>query len=116
MMITIPSFPSTNNLYFNLPNGGRAPTAKYKAWQKSTGWLIKIQRPQPIKGRVAIDLAIGEDCGADIDNIKAILDLLKKLGLIEDDSTQFVRRLSIHVEEPVSGVEIRIEPIGGDPA
>jgi crossover junction endodeoxyribonuclease RusA len=89
--LLLPIPPSTNNLFRNLPQGGRAKTAAYKSWLIAAGWEIKMQRPPPLHPtlrtclRVLIEAPLGQN--RDLDNaIKPILDILVKMGVIADDS------------------------------
>jgi crossover junction endodeoxyribonuclease RusA len=79
---TCPVSPSTNNLYL----GRRWKTATYSAWESEAGWLVKAQRPTPLKGRVRVLIEAPFARNRDLDNIKPILDLAANLGLIENDN------------------------------
>ena len=93
MRFAIPKPPSTNNLYRQVrPRGNqawtvRAPTAEYEAWKREAGWLIRSQAlPLPFfPGPFALSIEIPRKTRMDIDNIKAIPDLLKSLGIVTDD-------------------------------
>lgn len=50
----LPIPPSTNNLYFNLPKGGRAKTAEYNNWLKFA--KIELIRAFKAQGSPVIDL------------------------------------------------------------
>ncbi len=86
--ITIPSPPSVNALYRNLPGRGRVKTGVYKDWAGHAGWTLKSQNPAPVPGRVVIVIGIERRNGAaDIDNrAKAILDLLVAHKVIKNDN------------------------------
>jgi Holliday junction resolvase RusA-like endonuclease len=88
---TCPQPPSTNNLFRNVPGKGRVRTRAYKQWIERAGWEVKIQRPVPVEGRVR--MLIEGVMRIDVDNVKAIPDLAKKLGIIGDD--RLVRDLRI---------------------
>jgi Holliday junction resolvase RusA-like endonuclease len=98
--LTLPKPPTTNQLY----SGRRFKTERYRSWIEDAGWTAKAQRPGAIKGR--FQLTIYMPGRADLDNIKAIPDLLKTLGIIEDDSPKFMRRITI---EAVDSGDCRIE-------
>lgn len=84
--LTLPLCPSTNNLFFNRKGGGRARSVDYEAWLKEAGWLVNTARLTPIRGAVAVCIALPIDMPGDIDNrAKGALDLLVKHALIEDD-------------------------------
>ena len=87
-----PMPPSTNNLYGNHP-GGRHKTPAYKRWAEAAGWHIVQQKPPSVLGHHLAVLIAGP-LRVDVDNIKALLDLLSmpvagksgvRLGIIEDD-------------------------------
>jgi Holliday junction resolvase RusA-like endonuclease len=76
----MPSPPSTNALY----SGRRFKTEAYKAWIRSAGWTVKLQSPAtmpPGRLRALIEMP----CRYDADNLKAVLDLIVRLGIIADD-------------------------------
>jgi len=108
-----PQPPSTNNLFRNVLGKGRVRTKAYKAWIEAAGWEIKIQRVVPVSGRVR--MLIEGVTRIDLDNIKAIPDLTKKLGYIEDD--RLVRHLTVIGSDIDGGnVTVSIWPLaqGGD--
>lgn len=87
--ITLPFPPTLNNLFLNVRGRGRVASKAYKAWQNAAGWELRAQRPQPIKGRyrLTVTLTAPDRRARDADNyIKAPSDLLKAMGVIEDDS------------------------------
>ena len=82
---TVPCCPSTNNLFRNVTGKGRVRTEHYKRWIEDAGWLVRSQASaRPVSGRVR--MLIEGPMKIDLDNIKPIPDLAKKLGLIEDDA------------------------------
>lgn len=86
--LTLPYPPTTNNLYRNAGKG-RVKTVAYTAWLTVAGWAIKAAKPEAVPGRYRLSLiADAPDRRArDIDNlIKPVSDLLKKSGVIEEDS------------------------------
>jgi crossover junction endodeoxyribonuclease RusA len=105
----LPIPPSTNNLFFNLPKGGRAPTGEYKQWQSHAGLILNRQGARPVKGPVRIDIKVCDAGRFDLDNtIKPTLDLLKKHGVIEDDNRQVVRGLSADWSDDIEGIQVRV--------
>lgn len=92
----LPVPPSVNNLFFNVKRG-RAKTDRYSAWRREAGLEIMAQRPRPLNGRVEVTITIQDGASkADADNlIKAPVDLLVELGLIDGDGPKVVRRASI---------------------
>lgn len=105
--------PSINHSHGQRRDGGRYLKRELIAWKSLAGWEIKLQRPAPMRApcEVFIDLP---DPGEkprrmDADNRgKAILDLLVDHGVIADDSSRWVRRLSIGWAPGQSGVVIRL--------
>lgn len=87
IMITLPIPPSTNNLFFNLPRGGRAISKPYAAWKAEAQVVLMRQRPGRIMGEVEILIECRRKrCNSDISNrIKAVEDLLVSQQVIEDD-------------------------------
>jgi Holliday junction resolvase RusA-like endonuclease len=87
--VRLPVPPSTNALFVTFKQRGgieRAKTKEYKAWIEAAGWALNVQRPQPIKGRVTVRIAVPKNNRRDLDNhLKAVLDLLVGHSLIEDD-------------------------------
>lgn len=94
----------------------RAPTGRYKAWQKEAMEMIRLQRPRKFDGEVAVyvRLVAPDRRGRDAGNCdKAVLDILVKAGVIVDDSNRYVRRLTFEWadEGPSCAVVVRaIEP------
>lgn len=84
--ITLPRPPSTNHLFRN-GKRGRHKTPHYLRWLTLAGIALAEQRPEPVKGPVEVDITVqASKRKEDIDNrAKAVLDLLTKHGVIEDD-------------------------------
>jgi crossover junction endodeoxyribonuclease RusA len=83
---TLPPPPSTNALYANVPGKGRVKTRAYKAWITEAGWEIKIQLGGTIHTwNEPVGMLIEGVKRLDLDNLKAIPDLCKTMGLIADD-------------------------------
>ena len=92
---TCPIAPSVNNLFVNrggqlatrAKGSGRVKGADYRRWLHDAGWTIKLQKPPPVAGLVAILIEAPLHRRRDLDNaLKPCLDLIVKLGLIEDDN------------------------------
>lgn len=102
--------PSTNGLFANVPGRGRVKTEKYRSWLNAVGWDVKLAKPQPVHGPIALTMLIERPKGkrrADLDNrVKAICDLLVAHGVIDDDSN--VERLTV-AWAAVKGCQIQIE-------
>lgn len=72
-------------------------TKAYIAWTTEALWRIKSQKPT--KFSVEVSIAIGivapDRRARDIDNlIKPCLDVLVKAGVIQDDNSKYVRKVS----------------------
>lgn len=93
-MIAIAMPPSTNALYRNVPGKGRVKTKAYLAWIKSAGWDLHLQRPPQVAGWYRMTIQVPDDCPLDLDNLKAVSDLLKLHQVIEDDNKAW----SFHVD------------------
>ncbi|TWA71882.1 crossover junction endodeoxyribonuclease RusA [Azospirillum baldaniorum] len=112
--LDMPAPPSVNNLFKNV-RGGRVPTPAYDAWKQAAVWKVKAQRPEPIRGPVTILVEHGKRPGrVDPDNLfKAPLDLLVKLGLIEDDNADIVAELTGRPNVPgLTGCRVTITQKG----
>lgn len=97
----LPLSPSVNEAYKNIKSG-RAKTKRYRTWANAAGWELNAQRVRPVRGPVEIELRINPPKNADPDNrIKAVLDLLVDHRLIDGDTCQTVRRVSVIVDETV---------------
>ncbi len=100
---TIPRPPSTNNLHgshIDRRTGKirRHNTRAYKNWIEHAGWLIKAGLlPLPhFAGPISLEIA--DVSGIDIDNTKAIPDLLVRLGVLKDDR-QIARQVTSRIDE-----------------
>jgi hypothetical protein len=82
VLLTLPYPPSTNNLFFNLKKGGRAPSDRYKAWATEAGWEAKRQNAGKVTGPYALYITAARPDARkrDLDNLaKPISDLLKTI-------------------------------------
>jgi hypothetical protein len=108
IVFTIPAPPSTNTLTrnvsaqeriaakmrgVNLP--GRVKTEEYRSWRRTAGWEVKRQmQPLPyFPGPFLLYIELPGNI--DIDNIKAVPDLLRWLGIIEDDARKYMREVNV---------------------
>lgn len=106
--LTLPLPPSTNNLYFNSPHGGRVPTKRYAGWRNVAGTELKIQKP----GKVDGDYVLWIWCERpdkrkrDLGNLeKPLSDLLVEHGVVGDDS----QCTSLHMYWSGSGRHCRVQ-------
>jgi Holliday junction resolvase RusA-like endonuclease len=108
VVFTIPLPPSTNTLTRNVSTQeratakargvklrGRVKTEKYRAWCEDAGWEIKRQmQPLPhFPGPFLLYIDLPGNI--DVDNIKAVPDLLRWLGIIEDDARKYMREINV---------------------
>ncbi len=111
LAVDMPFPPSTNTLFFNRVGKGRVRTAHYHRWLNEAGWVLKAQRlpPAPITGDIAVEIVCPWGCRAgDLDNrLKAMLDLLVAVRVIEDD--RFIVDLRIRWAE-VAQCRLEIRP------
>ena len=86
--IDLPLPPSVNRLWRS--NRGRVHRApRYLSWLKAAGWELVTQRPERLAGSVRVNISAGrpDRRRRDVDNLgKALLDLLTKHEVIQDDS------------------------------
>lgn len=90
MTFHVPLPPSTNNLFVNRAQGGRAKTEAYKTWIVRAGWAIKAQNAGQFihydKPGLCVEILAPLPRRRDLDNIaKPILDLLVKTNILADD-------------------------------
>ena len=70
-----------------------------------------LQKPKPVKGPVELFIRLGSPTGRrfDPDNrVKAPIDLLVRMGVIENDDDTIVKRLTIEPCCGITGVEISV--------
>lgn len=95
---SLPMPPSLNSAYANFVGRGRIPTKKLKAWKIEAGWELQKQKPRAFDVPVEIDIKVQlmpKQRGSDIDGrLKFVVDLLVSHGVIKDDSSKYVRRVS----------------------
>ena len=91
---------------------GRAKTEAYKAWIDEAILAVRQQlRPMPhCPGPYFLDIAPSGNI--DLDNLKCIPDLLKRLGLIKDDSPEYMVDLHVRRGEEGQPCQVAIRPIG----
>lgn len=86
---TLPTPPSVNSLFRNLPGRGRVKTAGYDDFVRRGVASIRQQKVVPVVGYVVAVFAVERlkhMATADIDNrLKSMLDTIVKAGVIEDD-------------------------------
>jgi hypothetical protein len=121
VVFTIPTPPSTNTLTRNVSAReriaamrrginlrGRVKTEDYRAWREDAGWEVKRQmQPLPhFPGPFLLYIDLPGNI--DIDNVKAVPDFLRWLGIIEDDSREYMREINVRaVDNPPCTVRLR---------
>jgi Holliday junction resolvase RusA-like endonuclease len=106
-------WPPTSNTMFGLHGHRRFVSRSYATWKDHAGEHLLVQKPWKMTCRVsiAIKLRNKRKIRWDLDNrIKPILDLLVTFNVIEDDSTEFVQRVSAEVGEEI-GATVTLEEI-----
>lgn len=115
MQFDLPRPPSVNAMFRNVPGVGRVKTGDYVAWKKEAMREMMVQRVgQEIpKAPVQITVCLPDAKGRwDADNyVKAPLDCLKAMGVIEDDNKTIVRRLLIEIGEQKERCFIIVESL-----
>jgi Holliday junction resolvase RusA-like endonuclease len=114
VIIDLPTPPSVNALYRNVPGHGRVKTERYRTWAAAAGWEIARQRPGKVRGRYAIRLTVErtDNRRRDLANlIKAAEDLLVTHDVIEDDS--LCQEIHMAWSRSVTGCRVEITPIIG---
>ena len=107
--IRLPTPPSTNALYANVPGRGRVPSIKYCEWKKEALASLWGQRYAPVHGPVSLHIVVKENGRRDLGNYeKATTDFLVSNGIIDGDRCKIVRAITL-VWGDVDGAEITIE-------
>ena len=108
MKLILPMPPSVNSLYRNVPGRGRVPSGLYQRWRKAADDAMWGQKKQRIEGPVIIVITLQPKGRYDVDNkIKAVLDLLVRYGIIEDDDHHIVKQVTSRIGDVV-GCEVEI--------
>lgn len=106
----LPIPPSVNNLFFNLPGGGRRKSERYMTWRNAAGWDVRAQKAKRVRGPVYLTYFFEEGATkADLGNLeKAATDLLVDLNIIDGDGPEIVRGITLlWGTEPGMRVEVR---------
>lgn len=96
--IHLPFPPPLSACFTNVPGKGRVPTSRYKKWTEEALWTIRAQKPRKHEGEVSVSVGLvaPDKRARDADNtLKATMDILKKAGVIKDDSNKYLRRISV---------------------
>lgn len=102
--------PSVNEMFGQAPGRKRFISKKYAAWIDESLAVLKCLKHPRYPGEVWLAFTYEDEGSADIDNLcKALPDLLKKAGVIVDDSRKYVR--GIHLAWGKNrGVKVEISP------
>lgn len=108
--LRLPMPPSVNNLFASVKHL-RIPTERYKNWRAEASNAVVQQGRPHVSGSVEVSITF-DDCGTrmDLDNgVKATLDLLASMRVIDGDHKSIVRKLILAWGEN-KGALIRIVP------
>lgn len=92
---------------------------KYRGWTKRADRLVMASRgrtrdPQPrsIPGRFEVAITMSEKhTSIDLDNgIKALIDYLKRIEIVQDDGPKFFRRLTVEWGPALEGCRVVVRP------
>jgi Holliday junction resolvase RusA-like endonuclease len=92
-----------------------AASHKIARWKARADALVMCQGrlPECISGQFQVTVTLSEDSGLDADNTpKQIIDYLRRLKLIENDSPKHMRRVVIEFGEAPEGVRVTVQPMG----
>lgn len=103
--------PSVNAMYRNVPKVGRVKASAYRKWIKGELLVLVAQRARPVPPPVSVRIVLPIGTRGDPDNRqKAVLDLLKRAGVIPDDSGKHVKALAVGYAE-VPTMQVSVESI-----
>lgn len=105
--------PSTNDLW-RAVRGRNILSRKARLWLELAGKELLEQKIKPILGEIEMEIELCSPFNRpfDLDNrVKAVLDLLVKSGIIEDDSNRFLKRLVVSVGSGFKGATVVIRQI-----
>jgi Holliday junction resolvase RusA-like endonuclease len=110
LCLHLPTPPSANHLFANVPGRGRVPSRECVAWKKAAGFALIAQRPIAVHGPVEIALVVEENARRDLSNhLKCVEDLLVTHNVIDGDRCKIVRKITMEWGE-VEGVQIVVKP------
>lgn len=87
IFLSLPLPPPANATHRIRPGAKKPyPSPRYKAWIREASWIAKNSGVEKVCGRYRADIFVPEKMRGDADNrIKPTLDLLKNIGLTDDD-------------------------------
>ena len=119
LTVTIPTPPSSNNLYGNKrsPSGkraGRYRTRAYENWIERAGWDINRQRANvdPVSGPYRLLLELPRIRGDADNRIKAASDLIVSMGLVDDDRHCVACTVTVDRANPSEYARVIVTPVG----
>jgi Holliday junction resolvase RusA-like endonuclease len=87
---------------------------KVRDWTKQADALFLMQKRRlgsPIAGRFEVTITLPESCPLDADNcVKLPIDVLRRFGLITNDSPKFMRRVTVEFGEAPAGCRVTVKP------
>jgi Holliday junction resolvase RusA-like endonuclease len=111
IVLDLPKPPSVNALFFNKAGKGRVRTSLYNDWRTNAGWILRMQKQQPINGPVSVSYALCDEGKGDLGNLeKAVTDLLVSHRMIDGDSRDVVRRITLEWSSQITGCRVTIKP------
>lgn len=112
IVLNLPYPPSANRLWRR--SGARIhKSTRYTDWLRDAGFLAMNQRPGSLRGpyRLTIQAVRPDKRKRDLDNlIKPTNDLLKTIGVVEDDSDCEI--ISVRWVTSGEGLNVRVEQAG----
>ena len=112
MKLDISLGPSVNKMYRNVPGVGRVKSSDYKTWAKLAMQEMMAQRRLPLPNPpVCLTICVPDSSGrGDISNrVKAVEDLLVRMGVIPDDNDKIIKKLVVEVGAPKGRCLIELE-------
>lgn len=110
-------FPISVNAMFADGKTRRHKSQRYADWVAEAGWVLKSQRPTPVRGQVSIHYEFEEQPDKrkrDAFNFeKGVTDLLVAHGVIEADDHTILRKGSVEWSSAVKGVRVTIKQLEG---
>lgn len=88
--------PSVNRMFRNVSGIGRVKASNYRSWIRGELKSLVAQRARPVQPPVSVRIVLPIGTRGDPDNRqKAVLDLLKRAGIIPDDSGKIIKSLIV---------------------
>ncbi len=109
-------WPPTVNALWRAYKGRNILSAVARAWAKQAEQKLMVQKAKPVKGPIQLYIRLSSPHGRrfDPDNrIKAPIDVLVRMGIIEEDDDKIVRKLTVEPCADIKGVQITIIPFNG---